>query len=110
MLYRYDELKQYIKEDFDVFYNQMKFDEKQIYPAILDEYIHGKDPSGVKNICIRIFIIMNYIDKNMNAESIYIELKRILDRMDLKVLQQELSEEYESFLDDIDIIKSKLKG
>ncbi len=43
MIYQYNELKQYIKEDFDMFYNQMKFNEKQIYPAVLDEYIHGNE-------------------------------------------------------------------
>lgn len=107
MIYRYDELKQYIQEDFNVFYNQMKFNEKQIYPAILDEYIHGRDPSGVKNLCIHIFVIINYIDKNMDAKGIYVELKRKLDRIDSEVLQQELDEEYESFLDDIEFIESK---
>lgn len=110
MIYRYDELKQYIQEDFDVFYNQMKFNEKQIYPAILDEYIHGRDPSGVKNVCIHIFVIINYINNNMGIENIYVELKRKLGRIDLEVLQQELDEEYESFLVDIEFIKSKLNN
>lgn len=107
MIYRYDELKQYIQEDFNVFYNQMKFNEKQIYPAILDEYIHGSDPSGVKNLCIHIFVIINYIDKNMDIKGIYVELKGMLDRIDSEVLRQELDEEYESFLDDMEFIESK---
>jgi uncharacterized protein YjaG (DUF416 family) len=39
MIHQYNELKQYIKEDFDMFYKQMKFNDEEIYPAILDEYI-----------------------------------------------------------------------
>ncbi len=105
MIYRYNELKQYIKEDFDMFYSQMKFNEKQIYPAILDEYKHGKDSSGVKHICVYVFIILNYIQNEFDIENIYMELEDLLEHVDEKVLQQELKEEYSIFLCDIDIIK-----
>lgn len=105
MIYSYNELKQYIKEDFDMFYSQMKFNENQIYPAILDEYKHGKDSSGIKQICVYVFIILNYIQNEFDIKNICMELEDLLEHVDEKELQQELKEEYSSFLSDIDIIK-----
>jgi hypothetical protein len=109
MIHQYNELKQYIKEDFDMFYKQMKFNDDEIYLAILDEYIHGGDTSGVKYICIYVLIIMNYMSENMNVEKIYAELKKRIDRVGIEVVRQELNEEYKFFLEDMNMIESKLK-
>ncbi len=109
MIHQYNELKQYIKEDFDMFYKQMKFNDEEIYPAILDEYIHGGDLSGVKYICIHVFIIMNYMSENMNAEKIYAELKQRIERVGIEVVRQELNDEYKFFLEDMNMIESRLK-
>ena len=42
MIFEYDELKEYVKEDFEDFY-KMGFDKKQIFHAVLDEYKHRGD-------------------------------------------------------------------
>lgn len=36
MIFEYSELKQYVEEDFNRFY-EMGFSEKQIFPAVLNE-------------------------------------------------------------------------
>jgi hypothetical protein len=59
--------------------------------------IYGGDPSGVKYICIYVFIIMNYMSENMNIEKIYSELKKRIDRVGIEVVRQELNEEYKFF-------------
>ncbi|MCM1158569.1 MAG: hypothetical protein NC300_06945 [Bacteroidales bacterium] len=110
MVFKYQELKQYIKEDFDEFYKRFKFNDKQIYLAILDEYIYGGDPSGVKYICIYVFIIINYMSENMNVEKIYAELKQRIDRVGIEVVRQELNEEYKFFLEDMNMIESEIKA
>lgn len=37
MIFEYDELKEYVGEDFERF-NKTGFDEDQIFPAVLNEY------------------------------------------------------------------------
>lgn len=42
MIFEYEELKESVKEDFERFY-KMGFNEKQIFPAVLNEYRYGED-------------------------------------------------------------------
>ena len=47
MIFQYEELKKCVEEDFERFY-KMGFNENQIFPAVLDEYEHGKEqPCGL---------------------------------------------------------------
>lgn len=108
MIFKYDELKECVSKDFSRFYT-MGFNGKQIYPAILDEYKYGEDFCQVENICIHSFIIIKYIENNFNANHIYKELEDLLKKIDKEVLKQELTEEYETFLRDMDIIMSLKK-
>ena len=49
MVFTYEELKEYVREDFERFY-EMGFQEEQIFSAVLDEYKHGKDFCFTENI------------------------------------------------------------
>lgn len=69
MIFEYDELKQSVTEDFERFY-QMGFSETQIFPAVLDEYKYGEDFCTAENICIHIFLALNYAKNGLNFEII----------------------------------------
>ena len=74
MIFGYDELKESVTEDFERFY-EMGFNEKQIFPAILNEYEHGKDFCYLENVCIHIFIALNYAEKGMDYDEILRKLE-----------------------------------
>lgn len=61
MIFEYDELKECVTKDFERFYD-MGFDEKQIFPAVLNEYEHGEDYCQLENICVHIFLALNYLE------------------------------------------------
>ena len=42
MIFKYEELKECVGEDFVRFY-KMGFNEEQIFPAVLNEYEHGEE-------------------------------------------------------------------
>lgn len=54
MVFTYKELKEYVRGDFERFY-EMGFQEEQIFLAVLDEYKYGKDFCPIENLCIHIF-------------------------------------------------------
>lgn len=54
MIFEYEELKEYVEEDFERLY-KMGFNENQIFPAVLNEYEYGEDFGFVENICIHVF-------------------------------------------------------
>lgn len=106
MIFRYDELKEYVKEDFLRFY-EMGFNEKQIVPAILNEYEHGIDFCKTENICIYVFIALNFIEKRMDTSKIIEKIEFIIKDMEVE-LQKELENEFKELLIDIDtLMKSK---
>lgn len=106
MIFDYDELKEYVSEDFERF-SLMGFDEKQIFPAILAEYEYAADFCLVERICIYVFIILNYIEKNMDYLVIVEELKKIIEESEKDAIKEELNQDYEKFLLDIDTIIEK---
>ena len=65
MIFKYQELKECVKEDFERFY-EMGFTGEQIFPAILNEYEYGEDFCLVEEICIYVLLRLNYIKKNLN--------------------------------------------
>ena len=100
MILQYDELKDAIKEDFERFY-QWGFNEKQIYPAVLNEYKYGVDFSQIENICIHIFLIMSYKERKMNYYFILIEIERLILFVGHDKIKTDLEKEYDKFINDL---------
>ena len=96
MIFRYEELKEYVTEDFERFYN-MNFDEKQIYPAVLDEYQHAKDFNRIENICIHVALALIYIKQEWNCEDIIDKLKMLMSDEAEAELKIDLGNEYTNF-------------
>lgn len=104
MIFGYDELKECVEEDFERFYN-MGFNEKQIFPAVINEYEHGEDFCQVENICIHIFLALNYMEKKINYDEIVKELNQLIDEKVENEVKIELGNEYSKFIRDLNIIK-----
>lgn len=103
MIFEYDELKGCVKEDFERFY-EMGFDEKQIFPAVLNEYEHGEDFSQVENICIHLFLVLDYAEKELDFNEIIEKLKQLITKETDKKVKDELENEYTKYISDLDII------
>lgn len=104
MIFEYDELKEYVTEDFERFY-EMGFNEKQIFSAVLNEYEHGEDFGQVENICIHIFVALNYVEKGMNYDDILKKLGILMDKGVENKIKESLENDYTKFIADIAIIK-----
>lgn len=100
MIFEYDELKECVKEDFERFY-KMGFNEKQIFLAVLNEYEHGDDFSLVENICIHVFLVLIYIENNLNCNEIINKLNQLMDKKTESKIKIELGNEYSKFLMDL---------
>lgn len=107
MIFGYDELKECVTEDFEQFYD-MGFNEKQIFPAILNEYEHGADFCQLENICVHIFVALNYLEKGMKFDDIVKRLDALIENGTEKDIKEELGTLYTKFVADISRIGGKI--
>ena len=105
MIFEYEELKESVEEDFERFY-KMGFNEKQIFPAVLNEYEHGEDFSFVENICIHVFLSLAYAEKNLNCNQIIDRLNQLMNEEEENELKIELGNEYTKFITDLNIVRN----
>ena len=76
MLFSYDVLKKYVREDFERF-SSMGFDETQIIPAVLDEYTHGPGFTQTENLCIHVILALCYEENGWNAAPLRLKIKQL---------------------------------
>lgn len=104
MIFGYNELKEFVREDFERFYN-WGFDEKQILPAVLNEYESGEGFCRTENICIYIFLIICYQKKGFSFQDIIQKLELLLTE-EAQEAQNEasiaLGNEYAKYRADLD--------
>ena len=105
MIFKYDELKECVEEDFERFY-KMGFNENQILPAVLNEYEHGEDFGFVENVCIHVFLVLFYREKNLKYSQIIDRLNQLMNEQDENELKIELGNEYTEFATDLSIIRT----
>ena len=107
MIFEYDELKEYVKKDFEDFY-KMGFDKEQIFYAVLDEYKHGEDFCQVENICIHVFLILNYLENKLDFNIIIEKLNLLITKETENEMKYELENEYTKYIADLNFIKEML--
>lgn len=105
MIFEYEELKECVEEDFERFY-KMDFNENQIFPAVLNEYEHGEGFGLVENICIHLFLILFYKEKNLNCKQIIDRLNQLMSEEEEKEIKVELGNEYSKFIADLSIVRN----
>lgn len=105
MIFEYEELKECVKEDFERFY-EMGFNEKQIFPAVLNEYEHGEDFCLVENICIHVLLVLNYSEKKLNYTEIIEKLSHLMNEEAENEIKNELGNEYTKFITDLNSVRS----
>lgn len=103
MIFGYEEIKESVTEDFVRFF-EWNFNEKQIYPAVLDEYEHGEDFCRVENICIHVVLALNYAKQEWNCTYIIDKLKMLMNEEAKAELRIDLGKEYISFCKDYSAI------
>ena len=103
MIFQYDELKECVQEDFERFYN-MGYDEKQIFPAVLNEYAHGENYSPAENMCIHIFLVLKSREKGLITEPIVSRIKQLLSEESYSKIPFELGAESEKYISDLGFI------
>lgn len=106
MVFGYEELREYVKEDFQRFY-EMGFNEKEIVSAILNEYEHGKNFCQAEYICILIFTALNYAEKEMDNDKVIEKIQLIMKDGIGEKIREELGNEYAEFLRDFDAIRNR---
>lgn len=99
MLFEYYELKECVEEDFKRFYVEMGFNPKQVYPAVMNEYEHGEDYCLGENVCVHIFLLMNYKQNNLDSYEIENDLKKLLDNEEQ--IKNDLGKQYFQLMGDI---------
>lgn len=105
MIFEYEELKECVEEDFERFY-KMGFNENQIFPAVLNEYEHGENFGFVENICIHVFLILFYTEKNLNYEQIVDRLNQLMSEVEESEIKVELGNGYSKFITDLSIVRN----
>lgn len=107
MIFRCNELKEYVTEDFDRFF-KMGFDEKQILLAVLNEYEHGENFCQTENICIHILLGINYSKKGQSINLIRVKLEQLMSDDVMKNIENELGCDYVKFISDLDSIMAHI--
>ena len=100
MVFMYEELKEYVREDFERFY-ALGFQEEQILPSVLDEYKYGKDFCSTENLCIHIFLALNYLQRGLNTDVVAGHLRRLLAEESEHLVKSDLRDEYPNYMTDL---------
>ncbi|MBD5551375.1 MAG: hypothetical protein HDQ96_09375 [Lachnospiraceae bacterium] len=104
MNFGYEELKECVEEDFERFY-KMGFNERQIFPAVLNEYEQGEDFCLVENICIHILLVLAYAEKNLDYYEIIDKLNQLVNDKVKNEVKLELGNEYSKFIADLNRVE-----
>lgn len=104
MIFKYGELKECVKEDFERFY-KMGFQEDQIFPAVLNEYEHGEDFDFVENVCIHVFLTLLYGKVCWDCSPILNALDQLMNEEVESEIMAELGNEYSKFITDLGMAK-----
>lgn len=107
MIFKYDELKESVTEDFDRFY-QMGFSEAQIFPAVLDEYKYGENFCLVENVCIHIFLALNYAKNGLNFKIITEELHHFITEESEQEIRATLGNESTKYVADLALLMKNI--
>jgi len=108
MIFKYDELKEYIGEDFVTFHDEMKFTIEQTIPAILNEYENAADFSLLEECSIYVFISLILIEQNLNTDTLREKIIKLLNEENMKVYKEQLGDEYSKFVEDVIVVKKNL--
>lgn len=103
MIFEYDELKKCIGEEFEWF-NEKGFNEKQIFLAVLNEYKHGEDFCLVEKICIHMFLILNYIENDLNYSEIAAKLNQLVNEKIEDEMKVGLGSKYSKVIMDLNVV------
>lgn len=103
MIFQYDESKGYVRGDFNRFVN-MGFNDKQIFPAILDEYTNGEEFCRTEEVCICIFVCCLYLECDMDVKYVRHTLINLLQKVDMQAIEVELRDDYKHFVIDLNYI------
>ncbi len=104
MIFQYEELKEYVKEDFERFC-KMGFNENQIFPAVLDEYEYGEKFDFVENACIHVFLILLYRKKGLNCSHILYNMNQFMNDETESKIMAELGKEDSKFITDLSMAR-----
>lgn len=106
MIFGYDELKECVLEDFNRFY-QMGFSDKQILPAVLNEYAYGEGFCQTEHSCIYLFLVLNYMDTGLDYRELVKTLQRLMTDDVKNEIKAELGAEYAKYIADLAVINQK---
>ena len=87
MIFQYDELKECVQEDFERFYNA-----------------HGENYSPAENMCIHVFLVLNYREKGFITEPIVSKINRLFSEESYDKILFELGAESEKYITDLGFI------
>lgn len=107
MLSSYEELNQYIVEDFDEFLNE-GLSISQVTEKLLVEYYRGIVNSKVEKLVIYLRIALLSIERDYLSENIKIELMNMINELETLPIKDELGpENTKQILLDIENFKNK---
>lgn len=85
----------------------MGFSETQILPAVLDEYRHGEDFCLTENVCIHLFLALNYAQNGLNFSAIAEELHHFITEEAKQEIRAALGDETIKYAADSAILMKK---
>ena len=106
MIFEYNLLKEAVTEDFERFY-QMGFSETQIFPAVLNEFRHGKDFCLTENICIHMVLALNYAKNGLDFSEIMNKLHHFITEDAEQEVQDTLGSDFEKYAADLAMLMRK---
>lgn len=83
----------------------MGFNERQIFPAVLNEYEHGENFCLVENICIHVLLVLTYAGKNLDYNEIIDKLNQLENDKVKNEVKLELGNEYSKFIADLNRVE-----
>lgn len=108
MIFGYEELKEYVNEDFNRFFNRRKFTSSQVIPAILDEYEDAKDYSETEECVIYVDIALNFIMENISLGELAEKLNLLFSEENLQNYKNDIKNDFILMENDINFIKKHL--
>ncbi len=105
----YQEVKEDMQDSFKSLYQNAGYSARDTFYATLDDYQCWETSTQTEECCIYVNFAFVLLDNNEDIDFMKQRLFELIDENNFSLYQSELDEEYNDLINDITILKTRIK-